>query len=327
METKNDCKRDSGAKKMCSECGTEKLVEMFYTKDKCKICYNKKRREAAKQTGKRVCPGCKIEKQKDNYRRSQPVCKECEDNPDIIYDKFCKECEETKTNNDFQRNKLICNNCEKTRGRNYRRTTTKAAEWKANNPERMRELQHNHYENHKQEIRQKEKDRMANEPIFREIKFYRQTVQNLTHGINKTNKKMEIQRDFYLLWLETLYKDDMNIDNYVKAWQIDHIIPLNIYLKSKSENRFEEFEIDTDFSCLFCWFNTMPVRGDENMKKNKYINAGLILSHLKHLKLFLKENESLKRQVEKSGKITVYKKIAQILADKYPKSIVNLSEI
>lgn len=319
------CKEEKDNCLNCVDCRLSLPIQKFYTFDKCTVCYNKDMKKINREKINNAlikCAGCEKEKPKKDYRRNQIACKECEAT-NVRYEKRCDQCGELKWSDTFQYNRQVCGDCDRERGRNYRRTTTKAADWVENNRGKMSELQHNHYEKHKIEIRQKEREKLDNDPIFREVKAYRNGLAKFVHGKTNSNKKMQTKRTDYLLWLESLYQNEMTINNYVEIWQIDHVVPLDVYMKKRT--KLVNFDEDTDFSCLLCWFNTSPFFGDENRKKNKHIDVEIIMNHMAHLESFLKKNKSIKASL--SDHIFAYRKIVQRIIDyHHPRSLKN-SEI
>jgi len=263
------------------------------------------------------CVGCNEEKDKKAFRRNQIICQECEVNPEIVYDKKCVDCGETKPSNNFREIKVKgvsrgtrteCCDCEKKDGRNYRRTTTKAKEWVENNPEKMAALQKKSYEENKPLIRQQEKDRFENDPLFREIKTYRSVTSSFLLGRTKTNLKLgDITRQQFIDWLEFCFTDEMTVENHHKVWHIDHVLPLDM-LKDNEENAIIHEE--NARACIFAWYNTMPLTIKENRKKSSDISKEHLISHLKNLKSYHKQ-----KKIQKTDGFYKYKKVTQKILD------------
>jgi hypothetical protein len=303
-------------KKVCKNCNESKLNTLFETDEICKEC--KKDKNINKH---QKCVGCNETKTKNLFRRSQIICFECEKNPEIEYNKICGGCNEIKNNKMFRINRKKCIDCERSHGRNYRRTTTKASEWVENNQERMIELRHDNYEKNKEEIREKEKERLQNDPHFRMIKSYRNGVCKFIHGEHNSNKKLNINRIQYISWLEFCFvtsknedqpENEMTIDNYTKIWQIDHVLALDITRTKKIDKI--EFENGINFDCLFNWFNTMPVLLAQNMKKNKYLDKEQLAKHIITLEKFIKKYK-ISLKINLCNNYYMYKKIVQTILD------------
>ncbi len=289
---------------VCKECGQEKCnTEMIYAQT-CRDCQNGKKR-----VEKKICTQCKSAT--NTVRRNQQICVECEAKGTVIYDKKCKDCNKLKPSSEFRHNRKTCLACEQAYGRDYRKTTTKAAEWTANNRERTQELQHEHYEKNKPQIRAKERERMQNDPFFRQVKLYRSGLCSLVSGKTQTNKKLAMGRIYYVQWLEFCFDNTMTMDNHVEIWQIDHVLALNA-IQTKKIGKLE-FGEDTDLSCLFEWYNTMPVLCMDNMKKNKYLNEVQLIQHSQNVKKFLKLHPDIKL----SEKYFEYKQIVRAIVDKH----------
>jgi hypothetical protein len=219
--------------------------------------------------------------------------------------KVCRDCGKKQSGDNYRKNRTQCLNCERAFGRNYRRTTTKAKEWVENNRDRMSELQKNHYEKNKKNIRQKESERKKNDPEFRAIKNYRKNVSCMLHGTVKSNKKLDSTHDEYAKWVE--FYSEYKMDDYPE-WHIDHVIPLDM-LKNKIvvEEGCEEI--------MLMWINTRPVDAKANLRKNKYLDNKLVIEHINKLNKYLTQDKDLEQKLKDNGVIFKYRKLAQKLID------------
>jgi hypothetical protein len=305
----NECKLNPDLKYeiVCNTCEEKKGNDMFYKgRAKCKECVLKSGRVKPK-----TCIACNQEKESPLFRRSQPICIDCEANKDVEYKKTCEECNTIKSSKLFRTNRKKCMDCEKADGRNYRRVTDKAAIWAQNNPEKMSQLQHNSYEKNKTEIRAKQSQRYHEDAEYKAIKNYRISLcRLLSDDTAKRNMRMKINREQYIEWLNFRFEEDMNMENHVKLWQVDHVLPLNI-LSTKSIQNLS-FE-DEDLECVFIWYNTMPVYSEKNMKKNKYLDKEQLIKHIIAVKKFLKKNTKL--GITTDDHFITYKRIVQQILD------------
>lgn len=265
----------------------------------------------------RTCEICKEEKTTRDFRRAQMICKVCESDSNVRYQKTCNQCNETKENTMFRKNRLKCLDCERAHGRNYRRTTTKAQEWTENNKERMAELQHNWYEENKSSIRKNEQDRLQNDAKFRKIKFHRVSIQATIRGKIKSNKQLKINRDDFLLWLKFCHSGkEFKIEDYGTVWNIDHVLPLDLLLNE--DKHVEEMKIikkENVQETIYCWYNITPLAHKENRDKSNNVSQEHLISHLKNLNTFLRKNKNMHEQMKDNEQFFKYKKTVQKIID------------
>jgi hypothetical protein len=266
-------------------------------------------------TVKRTCKNCEVEKTTIDFRRGQYICNVCEADPNFSCQKSCNECGETKDSKLFRKNRGKCIDCERAHGRNYRRTTTKAQEWVDNNKERMVELQHNWYEENKTQIRKNERDRKANDPVFKKIKNHRCLLNKMVRGGAKYSKQIESDKDDLWAWFKYC-NADLNIDTYNTIWNIDHILPLDLILNEDNHTKIvnilkKEGVIDT----IYCWYNMMPLKIKDNRNKSNVISQERLISHLKNINTFLKKNKHINEQMKDNENFFKYKKAVQNIID------------
>lgn len=86
------------------------------------------------------------------------------------------------------------------------------------------------------------------------------------HALKKGNKKENFQEligcttDFLKTYLEKLFKEGMNWENYGARWHIDHIIPCCKFDLTIKQQRIE----------CFNYKNLQPLFAEDNLKKNKF---------------------------------------------------------
>jgi hypothetical protein len=266
-----------------------------------------------KKNNWRICVGCEQNLTTANYRRGQPLCLDCEAGG-TVYDKVCKLCGKSRPSDTFRPNSKECMDCVRASGRDYRRTTTKAKDWANNNRERMAELQKNHYENNKKEIRVKEQTRKAVDPVFKSIKDYRSEICHLVKGKLRNSKSLITNQDDYVYWLQSLfYNDEMTIENYGVLWNVDHILPLDLLFK-KPVNKWcwsllESYDLKT---ILYSWYNTQPLLKKDNRLKGSEINPKSLEKHLKILDKYMTDYA-----VEKDDTYKTYRKIMRLVINTF----------
>jgi hypothetical protein len=95
---------------------------------------------------------------------------------------------------------------------------------------------------------------------------------NGTKTYSKIIEKMGMEHKMFLEWLEFQFTDKMTWDNQGSFWGIDHIIPIDYYVKNGMEND----------KAIHHWSNLRPCihKGkDGNFSKNNKIDLNLIREH------------------------------------------------
>lgn len=274
------CEEDPKFNKSCSVC-KETYPARQVDGHICTFC---------KKGNWRVCAACGINKTTAHYRRNQPMCKDCESGG-AVCDKKCVMCGETKPSDQFRKTRTECLDCERTGGRQYRRNTTKAHEWVVNNRERMQQLSSNWYENNKTAIRKKEQIRLKEDPIFKQIKYYRTAVSGSVRGELKWNKQLKSSFDDFREWLEYCWDKGMDFNNYGTVWNVDHALPLDLLNKTNNEKFWKLLEDReaTPEELLFSWYNTHPLTKQDNRTKGSQITVEFVNTHLGYLEVFMKQ--------------------------------------
>lgn len=284
-----DCMEDPEVylERRCTVCDEVKSLKDDFPKRswRCKKCSNKK------PSVNRTCKGCGESKKRADFKRGQEYCLLCE-NKNVSKEKTCRECGLVKPDDEFRPNRRKCKDCERKHGRNYRRTTTTAKAWAENNKEQMKHLQKEWYETNKPEIRQKERKRMQEDPIFREIKTYRTSMGKFYRGVIQQNHQVATNKDNFLEWLEFSFAEGMDFKNHGTEWQIDHVLPLELKFKYRpNEWCWKIIEEEDAFDCLYMWYNTFPLFSADNRSKSQTINGKVLIAHLKHLQTYIKHHK------------------------------------
>lgn len=223
----------------------------------------------------------------------------------------CRTCKEVTS--DFEINRLNCKSCERARGRKYRQETDTAKIWVENNRERMSELQHNSYEKNKKQIQQKRTERLKTDPIFKKANDHRVAlIKLLKSNRNTTSNYVNTNSENLQRWFEFQFTDDMTLENRVNNWCVDHVIPINTFLKGQYSE-----------SLILNWMNTRPEKKEINLVKNKYTDKEQCKEHLKNINNYY-EKFDMKRSHEDNEYIELLNKIIrgeEIIMDKnrYPK--------
>lgn len=267
--------------KICSKCMIEKPITEYYKNPKCKYgvvgqcksCYKKYRQdneENAKQWRKEYNQRQDVkERQKQNnkiyYQQNKEKFAEYdkkyrEEHKEQLrnYDKLRQQTEEYKQKrkeyNDRNRERIS------EYGKNYR-----------NRPEvkeRNNAYSKKYYEQHKEQCRQYDKERHQKQYYTNNCyRLYRV----LSAGICKALKENKKERQWETLvgynlqqlkeHLEKQFTSDMSWNNYGSYWEIDHIIPKNLFHYNGAEDR--QFQI--------CWslMNLRPLEKSANRSRPK----------------------------------------------------------
>jgi hypothetical protein len=297
----------------CSKCKVEKNISNFCKNFRnCKDCSSNENKKCrinnsdnikAKQDEKNnmeviLCPGCKIEKDRDEYSNMVNYCKECTSNrnknkyksnsenikekerlkrqykkenkikPDISHKK-CTKCDVLKEVENFSFSfsggyQTHCNECRKEEAQLYRDT----------NKEKINELQRERY---------KVKPRQVNSLLSK----LRRSVSKyilLEEGSSKTKEAKEllgIKPSLFQDWIKyNCDIDNLDYDTKNNTWHLDHIIPCNQF-KITSDNI-------EDIKACFHWTNMMPLNAVLNMSKQDKIIKEQIINVKDRLIKFIK---------------------------------------
>ncbi len=129
-------------------------------------------------------------------------------------------------------------------------------EWREKNIDKHRESKRNY-----------ERNRKANDPIYKLISNFRTAIYQVLkeNNVEKNGHYFEVLKyspEELILRLEKQFVDGMSWDNYGK-WHVDHILPITSF--NINEIGDEEF--------IKCWSlsNLQPLWGDENVRKSNKI--------------------------------------------------------
>lgn len=277
----------------CSKCKVEKDISSFCKNFRnCKDCSSNENKKCrinnldkikAKQDEKNnmeviLCPGCKIEKNRDEYSNIVNYCKECTSirnknkyksdsenikekerlkrqykkenkiKPDISHKK-CTKCDVLKEVNNFSFSftggyQSHCNDCRKEEVKIYRHK----------NRDKINELHRKKY---------KEEPRTKNSLLTK----LRARISKYIKTPGKTSKAKDLLGIDIIIfqdWIKfNCEKDNINYDDKTNTWHLDHVIPCKNF-NIKEEN------IEDNVAC-FHWSNIMPLTKEENLSKQDKI--------------------------------------------------------
>lgn len=189
--------------------------------------------------------------------------------------KHCKYCSKIHHENMFRNNRRKCKTCERGYGRKYgKENGDKRKKWRQENAQRMISLQSKWYEEHKREIRQKNKVRYHNDVNFKKMKNIMRVIQS-TFKRKGECKYWNCSQEFFIKWLK--FNDEM----YSSLAQ-DHVIPRNKFNLVDKRGCL----IEKNVRLCFSWFNVSPLLKRKNMAKHDEIDIEQIQQHIKRLKEF-----------------------------------------
>lgn len=267
--------------KTCTKCCQMKHVSEFpvekgKTIARCRICTNAQKAEYKR-------------KKREEHYRQRIVKGEVILPNDPINNHVCDYCHIEQPKALFRYNRRKCLECEKADGRAYRQSEIgkkKSLAWVRNNRERMAELQAQWYQNNKNKRNLEYNQRYHSDPLFRFQRNCKSRIHSAFRDrkLNKSDKTIKYLNctiPHLAEWFVFSFHDErMTIDNHGTYWHIDHVIPINKFDLTK-----------TDDICLcFNWINLSPLEGSENISKHDTISIEQIKRHVQKLVDFLYNN-------------------------------------
>lgn len=141
--------------------------------------------------------------------------------------------------------------------KNTDKLTEKSRRYRKRNPHKIKEW------NEKRRLRHAY--RYKNDPHYKISVLMRGRIKKvLERGriSKKTSDILGCDRDQFIRYIEGMFKEGMNWDNWsVHGWHLDHIIPINSFDLTKDE----------DFKKAFHYTNLQPLWAEENLKKSDKI--------------------------------------------------------
>lgn len=200
-----------------------------------------------------------------------------------ISNKVCKGCQKTSPATNFRHNRLTCHDCEKKYGREYRQSEKgklNAKCWTEDNREKMTELQAKWFQDNKEYVRDKNRERTKTDARYKFITNQRRRISlALEKKQKRTIEYLGCTSEEFFQWMSNQLTDEFTLDNHGDKWHIDHVIPIS---KFNLEN---EHEVSLGLN----WRNTRPMSAHENLKKNNKILPEQIEQHVEKLVSYHRE--------------------------------------
>ena len=134
------------------------------------------------------------------------------------------------------------------------------------NKEYFNKYSNNHYHSNKELYREWNKNRYHSDPAFRvkHVTNARIFAALKTYQILKKDRTIEYlgcTMEEYTQYLEQMFTQNINWDNYGEYWEIDHIKPIDAFDLNDETQLYEAFN----------YTNTQPLKKEDNREKsNKF---------------------------------------------------------
>ena len=228
---------------------------------------------------KKTCTKCQAEKEITEFHKSKDgkfgvraICKVCIRQMDRDY--YAKHREEILPKKNEYQKEYYLNNSEKVnkyQKERYLKTRVLKGRPKAvkkekvlkvqKTPKSRAELWKSWYERNKQDLMDKANEKRRTNDVFRIEGNIRRRINHALNGKYKKEQSLKylgISGDDYKQYLECLFDETMNWENYGKHWVIDHIIPVSFFDLSCEDSKFKAFNFR----------NTRPLSRTENARKS-----------------------------------------------------------
>ena len=242
--------------------------------------------------GLKVCSTCKQAKTLNDFWKNKNtvdgynnVCRDCATIRDnklkskrmypSITNKYCKFCEQTKPVSEFYKSQNTldgyssrCKACASEYNKEYsQRPETKVIQRKYHeqyskeNKEKLKEYQRKYRKNNKEKLQEMEKIRYESNKLNKNmsvmISRFLKGKKNEEHWENLLSYSLNDLKEH----LESQFTPEMSWDNYGTYWEIDHIIPQNLF--------HIETENDRDFQICWSLANLRPLEKSLNRQRPK----------------------------------------------------------
>lgn len=226
-------------------------------------------------TTRKTCTKCKQDKELTEFYKDRRIkdglrsqCKSCmkgyhETNREKITAR-------QKAHYQANREKIIARQQAHYQANREKVSVYKRAHYEAHREE-VRSRQHAYYQENSEILKERsaqyKRDRLANDPTFRQVGNIRSNLRGILHGRGAHQPTLELLGCTGQEWrdhLESQFTEGMSWDSYGKGdgkWEIDHILPVSSFDQTDPEQR------------KICWHysNTQPLWHTENVLKGNSI--------------------------------------------------------
>lgn len=194
--------------------------------------------------------------------------------------KTCTRCSFNGEENLFMPRKNTCRKCQNEMSRNYKaRNKEKISaynkKYKAEHKEEVKVYNHEYNKNNREQIQKRQNvQHRERKKVDANYKLRVNLSNRLLQALNckKTHKTLDLlscKIKEFRDWLENLFYDECDWDNYGTLWHMDHVIPCSLFDLSNDEHQ----------KICFHWANIQPLYAKQNLEKNNRIELEDIEKH------------------------------------------------
>jgi hypothetical protein len=237
----------------------------------------------------KICSKCKVNKEllffgklkssKDGFRYDCKICRKDyrNNNKDIIKENQKKYYNKNK-NDLLDKNKIYRLN-----NRDVINLQKKEYREKPDIKEHIKQKNKEYLEIRKYKIKIKRQTDLN----FRLSEVYRSKFHKFIKNYNTLlTTTLGCDYNYFKLWIEYNFDNNMSWDNYGTYWDLDHVLPLSKF----------NFNDDNDIKLCYNWCNFKPLNKSLNIKKSNNILINYINEHIKNLEKFICLNTNYEYQ-------------------------------
>lgn len=223
----------------------------------------------------KICLKCNIEKDLSEYSKNgkyyRGECKLCRTSKEKQKYHENPEYYRTKKNIEYNQNKeIIIERNKEYRKNNSEKVNSQKREYTEKNKEAI-SLKYKSKE-YKDKRNENLKIRRKTDSRFRLVSSYRSRISEILKNTKSESSRLNYldcsKKDFFD-WIEFQFDENMNWDNYVDYWVLDHTIPIAWF---NLENEIHKKH-------CFRWYNLRPFKKEDNLKKSDNIELDTIKKH------------------------------------------------
>lgn len=246
----------------------------------------------------KTCTGCGKEKSSNDFGNDKskkdgkrPQCRTCKSEQDKKYKLANKEKYKEKGKEYYE------NNSEKIKERakqwyldNKEHHLATSKLWRQNNFQKWKDGKNRWHQANKQKmmeyINNYIKEKYRTDINYRIKTICAARIRQVVRKDNSTFDMLGCSVDFFKLWIEYQFYDNLSWDNMGSLWHFDHVIPCASF----------NFENDEEIERCFNWRNLRPLVASENLSKHDKILDDVINNHTQIVQTFMNQFEDVPSQ-------------------------------